>query len=931
MTKTARWCAVLLGWLLLNSGSPGIADEQSRVLAEWAFDRAGDLLHWSPGGQLVDVKVAGGVLHCRAAGSDPILELSSLLDLTASPWQAVEIRLRADRDGMAELFWSNTNQGRYGGFGQDKTTRFQVVGDNQWHTYRLFPFWQAERKIVRLRFDVYDGVTFDLDSFRIVELPMPAPATSATFDFAGSNRGWQALGGAVLQAGSRGASITAAPVDSFVLGPPVNVQAEDQSYVSLRMSVTRGDHATLFFATDRSHGLHSISFSIEPGPQPRTYNVDLLSARDWKGKVVALGLRPSDDPTARAVLQRLEVSDAPRGPARLQLVSFGVADALPRVGVPTTLEAVVTNSGGETATGIRASLSLPDGVRLDKASPADSRLERLGFGEEAILRWKVRADRPISGEAGLVLSARNGAGSGPPDVRGHARLSITPRLLLPATGYVPEPKPVRGPYEVGVYYFPGWKTASQWSPISRFPERRPVLGWYREGSPELADWQIKWAVEHGITYFAYDWYWSQGSRQLEHALHDGYFQARYRRLLKFCLLWANHNAAGTSSLEDCLAVTRYWITNYFRRPEYLTVEGKPVVIIFSLHRLSADLGAGGVKQAFEAMRDLCRKEGLKGLHLIACVGDSGGAREAAREGYDAVTAYNWPGLAMAGTGLKAPFATLLEGYRRHWTDLVEQSPIPLSPLPLSGGWDSRPWHGENNLIRFGRTPALFKQHLKDARKFLEARSGTANGRKSVLIEAWNEWGEGSYIEPHREFGFGYLDAIRDVFTSGGAHQDVTPADVNLGPYDVAEPPPSRISWDFAAGSQGWTAMMGMSEARVADGGLQALTESRDPAFTSPPLQARAGEFRAITIRLKLEPTHGGPFQDTAQLFWQSRQLSESEASSLHFKVRGDGQWHEYRVPVADNRRWRGVITRLRFDPCNRPDVRVSIGAVRLVH
>jgi len=31
-----------------------------------------------------------------------------------------------------------------------------------------------------------------------------------------------------------------------------------------------------------------------------------------------------------------------------------------------------------------------------------------------------------------------------------------------------------------------------------------VLGWYREGDPELADWQIKWAVEHGITFFAYD-------------------------------------------------------------------------------------------------------------------------------------------------------------------------------------------------------------------------------------------------------------------------------------------------------------------------------------------------------------------------------------------------------------------------------------------
>ena len=87
----------------------------------------------------------------------------------------------------------------------------------------------------------------------------------------------------------------------------------------------------------------------------------------------------------------------------------------------------------------------------------------------------------------------------------------------------------------------------------------------------MADWHIKWAVEHGITFFVYDWYWSQGARQLEHALHDGYFKARYRHLLKFCLLWANHNPPRTSSHEDCLAVTRYWIENYFRRPEHLQV------------------------------------------------------------------------------------------------------------------------------------------------------------------------------------------------------------------------------------------------------------------------------------------------------------------------------------------------------------------------
>lgn len=35
-------------------------------------------------------------------------------------------------------------------------------------------------------------------------------------------------------------------------------------------------------------------------------------------------------------------------------------------------------------------------------------------------------------------------------------------------------------------------------------------------------------------------------------------------------------------------------------------------------------------------------------------------------------------------------------------------------------------------------------------------------RKLVNIEAWNEWLEGSYVEPSTQWGYGYLEAIRDI-------------------------------------------------------------------------------------------------------------------------------------------------------------------------
>ncbi|MCL4786109.1 MAG: glycoside hydrolase family 99-like domain-containing protein [Verrucomicrobia bacterium] len=895
-------------------------------LAEGTFDRPGDLQGWQPNGHLTNVVVTNGSLNFRAVGSDPILELKPLLDFAASAFQVVEVRLKADRDGTAELFWSNSSTGRYGGFSQEKSTRFNVTGDGQWHTYRLLPCWQTEGRIVRLRFDLYDGAKFELDSFQVLQLATNSAAIRADFDFNRGTQGWQWLD--TLDDPARfdwtGGAFQSSP-GGLLLSPPVQIDTTNLNCVAVRMAADRGRLANLFFASTHKPGLHSFSFPIESDGREHTYNLDLSPAADWRGQVVALGLRPSDATNAKASLRWLKVADAPQGPAQLKIASFGMDEALPRVGHRTTLKAVISNVGGTSARDFLALLQLPPGIELMPESVGQLRVPPLGFQEEATLSWRLFAPQPVSNAVRLVLASTNAE-----PVSGFAPARFTPRPNVPKLGHVPEPKPVRGPVEVGVYYFPGWKHAGQWQPIQRFPEREPVLGWYREGDPEVADWHIKWAVEHGITFFAYDWYWSQGARQLEHALHDGYFKARYRHLLKFCLLWANHNAPGTSSYEDCLAVTRYWIEHYFRRPEHLTFDGQPVMIIFSPHRLTEDLGSEGVKRAFEAMREECRRAGLKGLHLIACIGDLGGARAAAAEGYDAVTAYNWPHLGMTGEGMFAPFETLVPAFRRQWEHLLAKSPIPLTPLPVCGGWDSRPWHGENNLVRFGRTPELFRRHLLDAREVLHHQRPESKSQKAILIEAWNEWGEGSYIEPHSEFGFGYLDAISEVFTDAPAeHDDITPADAGLGPYDVPPLEPPRTAWEFEHDDEGWNSTMQLSEVTAVDGRLRARTTGNDPAFFGPPMQARTAEFSTGVVRMRLRQSGVGAPRDVAQLFWRTSRMAESESTSERFSIHVDGQWHEYRVPVGQNPRWRGVITRLRLDPGTRPNVEVDLDFIRL--
>lgn len=499
--------------------------------------------------------------------------------------------------------------------------------------------------------------------------------------------------------------------------------------------------------------------------------------------------------------------------------------------------------------------------------------------------------------------------------------SFAARPVVPAT------HPVKGKYDVGVYYYPGWKSGSRWAPIMNYPERQPLLGWYAEGDPRIAEWQIKWAAEHGITFFAYDWYWCKGSRSLEHALHDGFLKARNRDKMKFCLLWANHNPDGSHSLDDSTSVARHWVKSYFKRPEYYRINGKPVVILFSPYRLREDLGGPeGARRALDVMRAECRAAGLPGLYVVACVSKSEVPRASA-EGYDALSCYNWPSLGMAKGTKEAPFETMAEGYRQWWEEISATCSVPLM-TPISGGWDDRPWAGEKARVRFGMTPEKFRKHLQDAKALMDR--GTTSVLPVALIEAWNEFGEGSYIEPEKEHRFAYLDAVRQVFTDGiAAHRDLVPEDVHTTVAQVRRLVPGESRWSFGKDSMGWEISMGMTDQKVSRGVLSAVSVSRDPAFGSPVLALDAAQFQGFRVQMKHKALDGKPFKDSAQFFWADGKSGMKEDASVRFEVNGDGKWHEYRAPVSGNAEWAGEVRQLRFDPCTRPDVTVELRLIEV--
>ncbi len=889
----------------------------SAAQLRWEFDRAGDLEGWQPNGHLAEVRAADGALRAAVADWDPMIVMTLTERFRTTPTQCVDIRIETDAAGGAELFWTGTTEGKYGGFEQDKATPFRIEPGGR--VYRLRPFWHAERSIVKLRLDLPSKAAapeaYAIDYIRIVETGGAGAPVSAAWSFDAGADGWSIDGEGALRAaaGMLQADLAAG---ARIAAPPVAIDAAAESFVSFRLATAARGTGAIVWATDAANGIGEAEFALAGDGAPHIYNVPVCGDDRWRGAIIYLAIEPARGAASMASIDWVRTAQEPAGDPEAAVERFFVADPLPRAGRACTLAAHVANRGGGELRGVRLRLALPEGVRCVEGETEIKEIPPADFYESALVSWRIVSD------------AADGVHLAVHDAETDKKLAAAverflPPLVLPKATYVPEPKPVRGPFEVGAYYFPGWNAHGRWQPILSYPERTPVLGHYREGDPEVADWHIKFAVEHGITFFCYDWYWNKGDTQLAHGLHDGYFNARYKSLLKFCLLWANH-APTVHSPEDNAAVCRYWIDNYFGRPEYFKIKTRPLLVIFDPGSMKRDLGVEGSRAAIALWHAMTRERGA-GEVLVAGCGTPGAALEDLKAmGFDAVTGYNWPSCGAGGRD-HVPYAEVARAQYEHWwLPMARRNAMPVI-VPASPGWDSRPWHGAKAFVQTERSPAAFAEHLALAARFTAETASP----KVVLIEAWNEWGEGSYCEPHKEYGFGHLDAVRGVFCPGaGAHVDIGPADAGLGPYDVAPPPPAATAWSFAedGDTRGWSAMMGIRSLAAASGVLGARTTSNDPALSCA-ARVRARELTACEIRMAVRGAGPG---DALQLFWSSPFAAMSESTSIRAPLDRGGAMHTYRLDLGAHARWRGIITQLRLDPCSTRDAEIAIESIRFV-
>jgi hypothetical protein len=265
------------------------------------------------------------------------------------------------------------------------------------------------------------------------------------------------------------------------------------------------------------------------------------------------------------------------------------------------------------------------------------------------------------------------------------------------------------------------------------------------------------------------------------AIHDALMKSRYVSKMKFTIMWENQarGKAGVADEDDLLGnLLPFWLQNYFRHPSYLKIDNKPLLFIYRPEFLVQDLGsAANVHAALQKMRQACRAAGFDGLYLLGEYRglDANHLRLMKSLGLDYTFAYCWH-VAGSPSPQRAIAAQL---------DYIKKTRA-LGILPevvtLSQGWSG--WHDEGSIWKI--PPDDYKQLLRRAKAVVEGFPASELGSKILLLDNWNEWSEGHYLAPHREYGFGYLDAVREVFCDAPKeHTDLLPEKIGMGPYDQA--------------------------------------------------------------------------------------------------------------------------------------------------
>jgi len=355
--------------------------------------------------------------------------------------------------------------------------------------------------------------------------------------------------------------------------------------------------------------------------------------------------------------------------------------------------------------------------------------------------------------------------------------------------------------------FTEWTNVAKAKPLYKGhhqPQLPADLGFYDIRIPEIRQQQADLAKEAGIHGFCYFHYWFNGKRLLERPFNEVLASAKPD--FPFMLCWANENwtRRWDGGDETVLMKQEYGAADArehllsllpaFNDKRYIRINNKPVFVIYR----------STVIPDLEQYIEVFREEALKnGLELYLCRTETFGCygNEYLKPGFDAAIEFqpfhksldNFKNNLISthlrkNLYLRIKFAILrrtisqsgmqkvyekfyIEGYKKQsnffeYTDYVDffihkfEYPENYKLFPgVTPSWDNSPRRGKDAFLFKNARPEKYAEFLAYQLKRFKPPTKEEN---LLFINAWNEWGEGNYLEPSQKWGKKYLEVTKKV-------------------------------------------------------------------------------------------------------------------------------------------------------------------------
>ena len=306
------------------------------------------------------------------------------------------------------------------------------------------------------------------------------------------------------------------------------------------------------------------------------------------------------------------------------------------------------------------------------------------------------------------------------------------------------------------------------------PRLAGELGYYDLRNKEIILQQMNLAKQYGIYGFCIYYYWFDGKRLMDTPLN--FIMDNAELNLPFCLCWANENWSRKwdGKNQDILIAQNYNpafpdkfikdVIPYMQDSRYITFCGKPVLIIYNANEIPA------LKHTIDYWRDYCRKCGIGEIHLLAV--DFALNTISKQAGFDGFvefpphSVYNY-----SMEPINSHLAVIDSTYAGNIFDygqIVREKRYLGTNLDkyykgIFLGWDNTARRPKNATVYHNFTISAFKEWLTDISRITMKNHDIDD--RFVFINAWNEWAEGTYLEPDRQYGHAALEAVRQVLLS----------------------------------------------------------------------------------------------------------------------------------------------------------------------